>query len=264
MSVKIESPRIETCTVSVNVIKIGKKQMTLSVFDQLIEDKPFNSDLELNSNLWGFVKRKDKGRKRFSKDVFYLVFSKNESLFKWCFDPSEIPFVQNLIGWYNFDYSMIDSYKVIPNYTIPISTLQSAGFTYEAKNSWWLKLPTKDPSGEIPDDVYSPNWLEDIGSYLVLHGVDNEGNLTNNFDRNFKTHTYWRRAFRDLYIKNGDKELGSFVNGDHFAILDHMFLIFTDIKNNYEVFKSDLLLKKNKATSIYHKVMDLPQLFIAV
>lgn len=74
MSAKKVMPTIETMMVEVRVIKIGNKQMTLSVFDQLYEERPFDENWSIIYLMWGKVRRKEGD---------WVIFQKGNELRKW-------------------------------------------------------------------------------------------------------------------------------------------------------------------------------------
>jgi hypothetical protein len=47
---------IQTVTVSIQALKVGTKQMTLSVLRQLVQDYPFNRDGYARGEVWGWVR----------------------------------------------------------------------------------------------------------------------------------------------------------------------------------------------------------------
>jgi len=51
----VPQPNLQTATVSLKMVQVGKKQMTLSVFRQLTSEWPFNEDLSFRGMPWGFV-----------------------------------------------------------------------------------------------------------------------------------------------------------------------------------------------------------------
>jgi len=73
MSVEIENASINSVQVSINVVKIGQKQMTQAVFNQLYEEKPWDSYYNITEFLWGKVKH---------KGTDYIVFQSENELKK--------------------------------------------------------------------------------------------------------------------------------------------------------------------------------------
>jgi len=78
MKANYEQPTITTVSIEVKVLRIGNKQMTLSVFDQLYEESPCDSYedelYEIAHPIWGKVRRKDEN---------FVIFEKNGELRKY-------------------------------------------------------------------------------------------------------------------------------------------------------------------------------------
>jgi len=91
MSVEIENASINSVQVLINVVKIGQKQMTQAVFNQLYEEKPWDDFYNITQFLWGKVNY---------KGTDYIVFQSENELRKY-----EIPKKVNVPG---FMYYFID------------------------------------------------------------------------------------------------------------------------------------------------------------
>lgn len=72
MATKISSPIISTLMAELNVVKIGNKQMTISVFNQLYTDKCYDDDFNILYPIWGKVKREEE----------WIIFQKGNDLRK--------------------------------------------------------------------------------------------------------------------------------------------------------------------------------------
>lgn len=73
MSNIISTPSISTILAELHVIQIGKKQMTISVFNQLYEsDKCYDDDLNIIYPIWGKINR----------EIEWVIFQKNNELRK--------------------------------------------------------------------------------------------------------------------------------------------------------------------------------------
>ena len=72
MATKISSPIISTLMAELNVVKIGNKQMTISVFNQLYSDKCYDDDFNILYPIWGKVKREEE----------WVIFQKGNDLKK--------------------------------------------------------------------------------------------------------------------------------------------------------------------------------------
>lgn len=69
---KLSSPQITTLMAEINVVKIGNKQMTISVFNQLYEEDCFDKNSNIIYPIWGRVNR----------DQEYIIFQKGSDLRK--------------------------------------------------------------------------------------------------------------------------------------------------------------------------------------
>jgi len=69
---KLASPQITTLMAEINVVKIGNKQMTISVFNQLYEEKCFDENFNILYPIWGRVNR----------EIEYVIFQKGSDLRK--------------------------------------------------------------------------------------------------------------------------------------------------------------------------------------
>lgn len=78
--VDISDVTLATATVTINVVQIGRKQMTLSVFKQL----PENHETD-DSQLWGIVRYEVKD-KHGESEALWLVHSSNGKLFRRAID----------------------------------------------------------------------------------------------------------------------------------------------------------------------------------
>ena len=80
----IKTPEITTLSVEVKALRIGEKQCTLTIFDQIpiLDFSHFGlSDLE-KINYWGKVKRKTTKGKSHKGFIWYIVFEHNGQLCK--------------------------------------------------------------------------------------------------------------------------------------------------------------------------------------
>lgn len=73
METKLNSPKITTLTVEISVIKIGNKQMTISVFNQLHTGVCFDENNNIIYPIWGRVNM---------KGVEYVIFQQGYELKK--------------------------------------------------------------------------------------------------------------------------------------------------------------------------------------
>jgi hypothetical protein len=76
MTSKITTPTVATITAELNVVKIGNKQMTISVFNQLYQENCWDEEYNILYPIWGKTNR----------DGQYVIFQKGTELRK-----SEIP-----------------------------------------------------------------------------------------------------------------------------------------------------------------------------
>jgi hypothetical protein len=97
MSVEIENASINSVQVSINVVKIGQKQMTQAVFNQLYEEKPWDDYYNITQFLWGKVNY---------KGTDYIVFQSDNELRKY-----EIPKKIEVLNFMN--YFRVTAEKVI-------------------------------------------------------------------------------------------------------------------------------------------------------
>lgn len=74
MENKIVSPQISTLIAEINIIKIGNKQMTVSVFKQLYEQPFYDDNFNIIYPIWGIVKR---------EGSYFVVFQVDSQLFKY-------------------------------------------------------------------------------------------------------------------------------------------------------------------------------------
>ena len=72
MKTIISKPTVETITAEINVVKIGNKQMTISVFNQLYTEKCWDDEYNILYPVWGKILR----------DSEYIIFQKNNELRK--------------------------------------------------------------------------------------------------------------------------------------------------------------------------------------
>jgi hypothetical protein len=72
MSTKITQPMVETITAELYVVKIGNKQMTVSVYNQLYIEPCHDKDFNIIYDIWGKTNR----------DEEYVIFQKGNELRK--------------------------------------------------------------------------------------------------------------------------------------------------------------------------------------
>ena len=96
MKTKISKPTVETITAEINVVKIGNKQMTISVFNQLYTEKCWDDEYNILYPVWGKIKR----------NYEYVIFQKNNELRK-----CHIPNNYKKIDFYDFVESYFESNK---------------------------------------------------------------------------------------------------------------------------------------------------------
>jgi len=73
MKNKLELPHISTLKAELSVVKIGNKQMTISVFKQLYNEKCYDEKFNIIYPVWGKVLR---------DDIEYVIFQKGDELRK--------------------------------------------------------------------------------------------------------------------------------------------------------------------------------------
>lgn len=73
MQGQFDNKEIQVRQLEISVLRVGNKQMTISVFNQLYEQKPFDSDYNLTNELWGKVNR----------DGNYVIFNTEEGIRKF-------------------------------------------------------------------------------------------------------------------------------------------------------------------------------------
>lgn len=86
----IESPKVESLTISVNVIRIGNKQMTLSVFNQIFEENPFDENNNIIYNIWGKI---NYGKKDYETSRIWVIFQKGDGLRKYGLPNKIYPYI---------------------------------------------------------------------------------------------------------------------------------------------------------------------------
>jgi hypothetical protein len=85
----IIEPKVSTITAELHVVKIGNKQMTKSVYNQLYEEQCYDKDYNLLYDIWG--KTNIEGN--------YVIFNKNGELRK-CIIPKYTPFHKSAFEWH--------------------------------------------------------------------------------------------------------------------------------------------------------------------
>lgn len=88
MKNKLSTPQISTLMAEIRILKIGNKQMTISVFKQLYESSCYDEKYNILFPIWGKVKREDNE---------FVIFQKGSELNKMI-----IPKKQKV---YSFEYS---------------------------------------------------------------------------------------------------------------------------------------------------------------
>lgn len=76
---KLNQPHVNTLMAEINIVKIGNKQMTISVFNQLYEEDCYDEDSNIIYPIWGKVKR----------EAEWVIFQKGNDLRK-CLIPGII------------------------------------------------------------------------------------------------------------------------------------------------------------------------------
>lgn len=79
MTTKLNNPTIETITAEISIVRIGNKQMTISVFNQLYEEKCWDEYYNVIYPVWGKTNRERE----------YIIFQKDNELRK-CELPKKI------------------------------------------------------------------------------------------------------------------------------------------------------------------------------
>lgn len=69
----LSSPTVTTITAELHVIKIGNKQMTISVFNQLYDEECWDKNYNITNPIWGKVLR---------DNIEYIIFQKGSELRK--------------------------------------------------------------------------------------------------------------------------------------------------------------------------------------
>jgi hypothetical protein len=123
METILNQPRISTLMVEIKVIKIGNSKMTLSVFDQLYYDFPYNDDSKIIYPVWGKVHR--------SSDN-YVIFIKNNELRKHII-PSKRHF---------------QTFEIAVHYSTDgnegVWHLKTVQKIYKEKKKWWDTMSYED------------------------------------------------------------------------------------------------------------------------
>lgn len=73
MGEDLNEPTINIRPMEISVLRVGNKQMTISVFNQLYEEKPFDQNFNIHAELWGKVNRNDS----------YLIFKTTAGIRKY-------------------------------------------------------------------------------------------------------------------------------------------------------------------------------------
>ncbi len=116
MANEVNDATLKIQPMEISVLKVGNKQMTISVFNQLYEEKPYNQEFEIVAELWGKVNRGDdfvvfkteRGVRKFNCKHYYRELPANalgESIAK-ALDNNEHSFELNhfrrqLLDFYN-------------------------------------------------------------------------------------------------------------------------------------------------------------------
>ncbi len=170
MKTKISKPTVETITAEINVVKIGNKQMTISVFNQLYIEKCWDDEYNILYPVWGKIKR----------DSEYIIFQKNNELRK-----CEIPKKQK-IEFYEFAYDFIQKYKnlikqPVSYFTNPffqeLNLLYNLSHGYDKSLSWVRTIEKVKIAYSVLDEklkkecdeqFQSKNWLIEKQNKMVF------------------------------------------------------------------------------------------------
>lgn len=125
MENKVTMPLISTLVAEIRIVKIGNKQMTISVFNQLYEEYCFDLEWNILYPIWGKVKR--------DYSIEYVIFQKGSDLRKM-----ELPNLFDMNGMNNSNRIMNNGLAKILRHKNTISVDKFNKMIEELKNSTQL------------------------------------------------------------------------------------------------------------------------------
>ena len=119
MKNEIKSPTISTLVAELRVVRIGNKQMTKAVFNQLYASNPYDNNYDIIFPIWGKVKGDWNPYE--GKFIEYIIFQKGEDLNKFKIpNPKDNPkSIKEFLyyDWLNRDW-FYKSYKTLYSRTV--------------------------------------------------------------------------------------------------------------------------------------------------